>query len=426
MSGPPRAASAAPARRIGEVTNPVLRQRMRQLTLFAAMLISGGLLIFPREPVLVIVLALSFLLVNPLRLFRTEFLLIWLLLLLVAGAVLLGGGSFQLDSMAVRYANFVAGIALLSVYIGERRSTLADDLYPILKAMSFQAVLTPVMVIVFAGSVWTFQTDETVYNTLFYVFTYHELQETGALIKRPDGFFFEPGVFQIYLNIFLFITLFVRQRSRFDIALATAAVIATQSTTGAIILVLQFAWAYLTWVHKADRFAKLWVFVVAPLVLLPLSAYTVYNVTQKFYGEQWGSAEARQYDLRTGVNVALEKPLTGIGFDYEKYFDVAERVGYREARLSNDNITERANTNGIVVLLFSVGIPLALVFLLGIFSQRLFRPGPLMGLLVLLSLVSESLSLTPIFLMFAFSGLLIRPRRVVAKLPAPVRRASAA
>ncbi|MEM6474696.1 MAG: O-antigen ligase family protein [Pseudomonadota bacterium] len=396
----------------GTITNPTLLLRMRQIALFAAILISGGLLNIPREPLLLLVLLLAFALKNPLRMFRPEFVLIWLLLLMVGATVLIGGESFQLGPLAIRYANFLAGLALLSVYIDETRTTLVNDLYPILKLMAFQAILTPIAVIVAGGLFTTFEVYDATYHTLFYVFTYHELMETGSIFKRPDGFFFEPGVFQIYLNIFLFICLFVRKHSWFDIGLASLAVIATQSTTGAIILVLQFGLAYLYWLKTADRRQKLSVFVFVPILLLPLTAYMALNVTEKFYGALSGSAEAREYDLRTGLNVAMEKPLTGIGFDYQNYFDASERVGYREADLSRDNITERGNTNGIVVLLYSVGIPLSLIFLLGLVFQRMFRPRFLFAALLLLSLIAESLFFTPIVLMVTFSGLLIQPRRV--------------
>lgn len=402
----------ATARRAGEITNPLIRQRMRQVALLAGILMSGGLLIIPRAPVLVIVVVACFLLRNPLRLFRPEFALIWVVLLAVAGVVLVGGESFQLTPMVIRYANFLAGLALLLIYIDERRSTLADDLYPILKLMAFQAVLTPIAYILFSQYFFVFRVFDTEYVTFYFLFTFHEFQNLGALFKRPDGFFFEPGVFQIYLNVFLFIALFVRRQRVVDITLGALAVLATQSTTGVVILIVQFTAAYLVWLRSADRGQKLGVLVFVPIIMLPLAAYASYNVTEKFYGVFRGSAEAREYDLRTGVSVALEQPLTGIGFDYEKYYAIASRVGYREARLSKENITERGNTNGIVVLLYSLGFPLALVFLFGLLRQRLFRPSAVMATIAGLSLVSESLSLTPFFLMMIFSGLLIQPKGI--------------
>ncbi|MDJ0641213.1 MAG: hypothetical protein QNJ15_00210 [Erythrobacter sp.] len=416
-AAPAQAKTALPApRKAGQITNPVLRQRLRQVALFAAILISGGLLSIPRMPLLILVLVLCFALRNPLRMFRPEFALIWLLLLAVGAVALIGGESFQLMPMTIRYANFLAGIALLMVYIDETRTTLADDLFPMLKLMAFQSILTPIAVLVAGGFFTTFLVNETTYHTLFYVFTYHELIETGAVLKRPDGFFFEPGVFQIYLNILLFICLFVRKHSKVDIGIATLSIIATQSTTGVVIMMIQFGIAYFQWLKTANRRQKVGVFVFVPILLLPLAAYMTFNISQKFYGALSGSAEAREYDLRTGIAVAAEKPLTGIGFDYEKYFDVSARVGYREANLSRDNITERGNTNGVVVLLYSVGIPLSLIFLLGLAFQRMFRPRFLFAALIVLSLMAESLFFTPIVLMVAFSGLLIRPKRVMSLL----------
>ncbi len=181
-------------------------------------------------------------------------------------------------------------------------------------------------------------------------------------------------------------------------------------------MMIQFGIAYFQWLKTANRRQKVGVFVFVPILLLPLAAYMTFNISQKFYGALSGSAEAREYDLRTGIAVAAEKPLTGIGFDYEKYFDVSARVGYREANLSRDNITERGNTNGVVVLLYSVGIPLSLIFLLGLAFQRMFRPRFLFAALIVLSLMAESLFFTPIVLMVAFSGLLIRPKRVMSLL----------
>ncbi|MEM7665445.1 MAG: O-antigen ligase family protein [Pseudomonadota bacterium] len=407
-------AQTAP-RQFAQITNPVVRLRMRQLALFAGMLLSGGLLLIPREPLLALVLILCFALTNPLSLFRREFSLVWIVLALTVAVALIGGQSFQVMPMVIRYANFFGGLALLAMYLGESRRTLADDLYPILKLMAFQALLTPFVYILFQGYFWSFQVHNTIYTTLFYIFTFHDLIDTGSLFKRPDGFFFEPGVFHIYLNIFLFIALFVRKRSPFDIALAALAVMATQSTTGVIVLMMQFAYAYFNWLKTADRGQKLGVFVFVPLLLMPLAGYMAYNVVEKFTGEFRGSAEAREYDLVTGLRVVAEQPLTGIGFDEERYFDYSQRLGYREVDLSDENITERGNTNGIVSLLFNLGIPMGAMFLFGVFRQRMFAPRLLFAGIIIVSLLTEALFLKPFFLMIAFSGLLLVTSKVKAR-----------
>ena len=398
-------------RSVGEIKNPVVRMRVRQFALFLAMLLSGGLLVIPRAPMIVMLILLSIALVSPAKWVRRDFMLIYFVLVATLVMALIGGQSFQVDAMIVRYANFFGGFALLAMYYGESRSTITNDLYGLLKLMCFQSILTPPLAIALSEFFIPFESGELTYNTLGYVFTYHDAILNAPPIKRPDGFFFEPGVFQIYLNMFLFICLFVRQRSWFDIGLAALAVIATQSTTGAVILVLQFSGFYMRWLKTASRQQKVGVFVFVPVLLLPLAAYMTYNVSEKFYGVLSGSAEAREYDLRTGLRVVMENPLTGIGFDYEKYFDASTEVGYADVNLSRENLIDRGNTNGIVVLLFSVGVPLSLLFLFGLFFQRMFRPGWLMGGILFLSLLAELLFFTPIFLMVTFSGLLIAPQQ---------------
>ena len=80
--------------------------------------------------------------------------------------------------------------------------------------------------------------DGEVYQTLLGVFNYHVIVDDLTSIIRPDGFFFEPGVYQIYLNLYLYLALFVFRRP-LQALLAAAAVLSTQSTTGmAIMLVL--------------------------------------------------------------------------------------------------------------------------------------------------------------------------------------------
>ncbi len=391
------------------IRSEVVRIRLRQLTLFAAILISGGLITIPRIPLLAVVLLACFALQNPLKMFRMEFAGIWILLAATVAAALVGGESFQVMPLTIRLANFISGIALLILYIDERPALISSDLLPILRFFGFQSVFTPVLALIVPGLFWTFQVADASYHTFFYIFTYHEFIVNATFLKRPDGFFFEPGVFQIYLNAYLFVALFLRRFSAFDVGLATLGVMATQSTTGAVILVLQYGVAYFRWLKTADRVQKLAVFILGPILLVPLAGYTTYNVAEKFYGQFSGSAEAREYDLRTGINVVMEKPLTGIGFDYEKYFDLASQVGVRDVDLSRENITERPNSNGIVTLLYSVGIPLGLIFLWGAWRQRMFRPRWLFAMLILLSMTSEALFFSPFILLIVFSGLLIRP-----------------
>jgi len=386
--------------------SPETQRRLRLLALFVAMLMSGGLLIFPRPLLLPLLGALCFMLVNPLRLFRREFMIIWLVLLMVAAAALVGGQALQADEMAIRYANFFAGFLLLLVYSGLGASQLSEDMMPILRIMAVQAILTPIVAIVLPGYFTTWEINETEYQSIYLIFTYHEFL-APALIKRPDGLFFEPGVFQFYLNTLLFIALFMRQFRWRDVLLAIAAIMFTQSTSGAVIMVTILAVYGLRRVRHTAAHETLLVLILVPLIIAAPVIYAYSNVVEKFTGEQAGSSWAREYDLRTGLAVVQENPLTGIGFDYDRYREIANDVGYKETILSDENITERSNSNGIIMMLYSVGIPIGLIFLWGMMRQRFMRPRALYGAAMALTLLSESLVFTPFMLAVIFSGLLI-------------------
>ena len=103
-------------------------------------------------------------------------------------------------------------------------------------------------------------------------------------------------------------------------------------------------------------------------------------------------------------------PLLGIGFDYDQYRHAASRLGYADTPLPGRMTEERTNSNGVVFLLYSVGIPLSVPFLIGMFRQRLFPHRVLMGIVLFLGLMGESIIFTPFFLMIIYSGLLLRGR----------------
>jgi hypothetical protein len=425
MSG----ASAFQANGRFQLSDPVAQQWARRAVLFLGILMSGGLLIFSRPALLIGLVALSFLLINPVAIFRREFSRIWILLLLVGAVSSIGAGVLAIEPLAIRYSNFVAGIFMLALYIERDRNQFAADLVPILALMSVQALLTVALAETVPGLFSQFQINDATYNTIFYIFTYHSFIDDPSLIQRPDGFFFEPGVLQLYLNIYLYIALFMLRRPG-HIVLALAGVISTQSTTGIVIAVGLLGVAYFRHLKVAKLNEKLLVLVLAPLMIVPFVFLAIDNVNEKFYGITAGSSWAREFDLYTGMRVAFEYPLTGIGFDYQRYFDVASRVAYLETRLDTATITERPNSNGIATLFYSIGFPLGLVFLWGMFRQRFFATKHVMFVLLFLSLMAEALIFTPFPLMILYSGLLVgrRARAVVpdrdphpTPLPAPAR-----
>lgn len=392
------------------------RQLARQAALFLGIVISGGLLLFPRLPLMAGVLLLSAAVAGPFKIFRYEMLGIWLLLLAVAADVFLAAGSFQIDSLVIRYANFITGMAMLAMYLDGSRDQLARDYLPLGRFMAVQAILTPILALLVPGFFRVLIVQETEIHSLLLIFNFHDFSGDTVLIKRPDGFFFEPGVLQFYLNLYLFIGLFTIRQRWWDPVIATLGVVATQSTSGAIVLVVIYAAALLRWMKTASPRGKIIVLMMLPIVMAPVALYAAINLSDKFYGDGRGSSWARQYDLFTGLAVVRDYPFTGIGFDYDRYFEVGSKIGYLETDLSDDNITERANSNGILTLFYSIGIPLGLVFMYGLVWQLFFDRKVVVAGITIVSLSSEALFFTPFILMLAYSGILLTRRTAASSV----------
>ena len=397
------------------ISDPRIRQNIRRFALFFAMLMSGGLLIFDRTVLLVALVVVAMLLVNPLDFMRREMARIWFVLGAIAVATLIGGEGFHLQATAVRYANFLAAVFLVGIYLEQSRDTLAKEALPILMLMAIQALLTVVLSIVASQYFTPVVIGETLHYTIGFVFTFHRALEIPSLIDRPDGFFFEPGVFQLYLNLYLFIAINDKRlrRRNMHIGLALGGILSTQSTTGVIIAFAILAVAYVRRLRTAAMNEKLLILVLVPLLLLPLAGIMMENVEEKLFGVFRGSAWARQYDFFTGMRVALEHPFTGIGFSYERYFEFAQHVGYLETQLDIATITERPNSNGIATLFYSIGFPLAAVMLWGLYKQRFFADRIVFFFMMLISLSTEAIIFTPFPLMFIYSGLLFSRRATV-------------
>jgi len=375
----------------------------RRIALFTALLLSGGLLLFPRLPLLAVLILLCFVDRGATLTISRRTLPAWLWLGAVVVLTLVRPGGVDIVATLTRLANFAGGMALLRMYLAAHEGALVGDLRAILPWLSLQAVLTVPFGQFLSALALPLTIADAQYNTFFLVFTWHQFLE-GSSVIRPDGLFWEPGVFQVYLNLHLFLSLFIRRDWR-QAGLATLAVAATQSTTGLLIAVIQYsavAWPLLNRGDILQRAVKL---ILLALVLVPFALFTADNLTDKLVGDARGSSLAREYDLYTGLNIVAAHPLAGIGFDHDRYLALSDQFGFADSGLDPASLADRGSTNGIVQVLYSLGIPLALPFLFALFRNDLVRPRWLIGIILGLSLTSESLAFTPFFCMFAFSGM---------------------
>lgn len=130
------------------------------------------------------------------------------------------------------------------------------------------------------------------------------------------------------------------------------------------------------------------------------------NVAEKTTGDLRGSSFARLYDLNTGLSIIQKKPLTGIGFNTERYLEYSNQLGIVNENLNAALLLERPNTNGIIQTLYAIGIPLGGFLLVGLFRQKVFSNRVAMAIILVLSLYAEPLTFTPFFLLILLSWML--------------------
>ena len=77
-----------------------------------------------------------------------------------------------------------------------------------------------------------------------------------------------------------------------------------------------------------------------------------------------------------------------------------------QGELTGSQTKDTGNTNGLISLMYIWGIPFAAWYLWGMCRQKIICGSKwIMAALLLLSLNSEPLAMTPFFLLFIYSGL---------------------
>lgn len=393
-------------------TGLALADLARRGALLGAILISGGNLLIPRIPVLALVLGLGLLaLAATPRRSRSESVAAVLLLLGVVLLLSLGrSGLAEAGALVTRYANFAGGLTLLLIYLRAGRDRFVGDFVALIFPLAWVAIATVVLATLAGPLFQPLEVEETVYYQLFLIFNYHVQVEDAGGLMRANGPFYEPGVFHIYLNLLLYIFLFVKRNFR-RAGVTALAVAATQSTTGVAVACGLGALVLWRELGRGSLHRRAAMLLLGAAVAALVAGPVIDNVRSKLVGDFAGSSWSRQFDLITGLNVVRAHPLVGIGFDQETYRQLSGAYAFEDTLL-DDRITEnRGNTNGVIVLLYSVGIPLGLVFLWGMFRQTMLPDRVLVGGVLFVSLLTESILFTPFFLMFIFSGLLLKARR---------------
>ena len=123
---------------------------------------------------------------------------------------------------------------------------------------------------------------------------------------------------------------------------------------------------------------------------------------EKFKGDSIGSSEARRYDALNSIYVIYNNPF-GIGFDPMTYQSIAKTNPYKIKTFLN---TDRASTNGLLILLVSTGVFFGVYFIFLLYKQKIFpKDRKLLFIILILSIIGEPLFFSPFILLFCLSSL---------------------
>lgn len=233
--------------------------------------------------------------------------------------------------------------------------------------------------------------------------------------NRNQGMFWEPGAFQVFINIALFFELRKPLPKLFNILLYITSVITTFSTTGYIAMVIIFIVAFSNKSVALKRTRKV-VFRIVPVLIIlvvfyssALTSTSDYSTFGKLHGfreeQAWDrdnvdkatSTTVRWYSIVMAIDAFFEKPLTGWGSS-----GLAER---------NFEYTLGMNTCTFLNWFAKYGIIYGIVMLIGfidlcyILGYDIGKKGRfLLFLFFFIVTISEEFSRNAFFLVLCFYG----------------------
>lgn len=214
----------------------------------------------------------------------------------------------------------------------------------------------------------------------------------GVQFYRSQGFFWEPSVLQIYLNLFLLLSF--QKNERKWIFITFLAVLATFSLTGIIISTLITLYF----------FRKIKInFVFKLSFLLIVAIFSFYLLYMKIYVTGGVSYNARSLDFISAYRIISDNTFLGIGFGAEKYLSVM--YGYVSDLIYMDET--RGITNSVLYMFVCFGLPAGFFYLYILFKQTVFRNDKALVIFILLVSAFSSPLLFMNFYLMIFASFFI-------------------
>ena len=304
----------------------------------------------------------------------------------------------------------VAGLLCIYLFSVFTYEDFLQLFYKVLKFIRWHALISAVFIsalpFLFTTHITNDYTGYDAYSSLFIFFKLskqYAFEIFGLSLTRNQGLFWEPGVLQFYLNLLLFMQLYVFKPKPLGIVLTVAALLTTYSTSAYLIMLIVGSIAI---VQSIKRRPGIY-FPLTVLVLLLFIPFVQANVENKFNGEEHNSSLARIMDVVQQAVVIESNFMTGVGIDEERYAIIRSQYkikGYYEDQTQTVAI-DRGSTNSILFILATIGIPMGVLWLYAYIWQPFIQHKKLLfSILILLAVFVEPLLLKPFFLTLMMGG----------------------
>lgn len=331
------------------------------------------------------------------------------IIILISSTLFLALNKFLNSSFS--FTNLVYQLSLIySLYIflaqyKNRIKKLQDDFYFTLKLFIFHAFIGYIIYLIFPSH---FKPINNTINSSFYYLFYVSAGDFMS-IKRNTGFFWEPGVYQIAANYFLFYSIKFNKKTNYLIV-GFLSVISSLSTTGLLVLSINVVYFIFSKI-KSKKNLSLNLIILATLITLFIPILTL-NTREKI-NDQNTSGLIRLRDIYVGIELIKEKPILGHGV-FDKEYLISKGYVFRiENDLFSQGFLESTGemgggyTNGLLGLAAWYGLPTALIIYFFYFKNKFIGKSKIERLLfcsiMLISMISEPIAYTSLFLMFPFS-----------------------
>ncbi len=355
----------------------------------------------------IVIIILSLTSLFRLNVLDIKFVIFSLLFLLICK---LSNTSFTNASLIYQFSLVVATYFFIMQY-RVRPYLMQKEFYIALSIFVYHSLLGYAFYLISRNSFVAFDDLHKSFLNIFYVSTTEFMG-----FQRNTGFFWEPGVFQLAVNLYLFYCIKYRQNI-YKILIVFFAVLSSFSTVGLIIVVVNFIY-YLYVTVKVRR--NLLLSSVASILLAVYFFPILSSNANAKTADDNTSGLVRLRDFVIGIELIKERPILGHGITDSEYLLTKKYTRKTEADLFTNEYIDVSGemgggfTNGILGLIAWYGIPMSLFLYVSYFKNKFAGTGLieriLFSLIPFFSLFSEPITYTSLFLMYPFSYWILKTK----------------